>query len=125
VENRRQVTEEDILMTEEMIALSFGRLKRSIVHVPSRAFCSAGKTVRSHPVAAAVAAVGAGIAVYGLFRLMTRRSASGEKVPVHRERESRPDMSREILSVIIPLVTPYVVGYLKDYMEGIFSRKRG
>jgi len=124
VENRRQVTEEDILMTEEMIALSFGRLKRSIVHVPSRAFSSAGETVRRHPAAAAVAAVGAGIAVYGLFRLMTRRSASGEKVPVHRERESRPDMSREILSVIIPLVTPYVVGYLKDYMEGIFSRKR-
>ena len=125
MEKRRQVTEEDILMTEEMIARSFGLLKRSVVRAPSRAFSSAGKTVSRHPAAAAVAAVGAGIAVYGLFRLMTRRSASGEKVPVHRERESRPDMSREILSVIIPLVTPYVVGYLKDYMEGIFSRKRG
>ena len=124
MENRRQVTEEDILMTEEMIALSFGRLKRSIVHVPSRAFSSAGDTVRKHPVAAAAAAVGAGIAIYGLFRLMTRRSTTRENVPFRRERESRTDMSREILSMIIPLVTPYVIGYLKDYIEGTFSRKR-
>ena len=124
MEKRRQVTEEDILMTEEMIALSFGRMKRSVVQAPSRAFSSAGDTVRKHPVATAVAAIGAGIAIYGLFRLMTRRSAAGEKVPVRRERESRPDMSREIISMIIPLVTPYVIGYLKNYMEGIFSSKR-
>jgi hypothetical protein len=124
VENRRQITEEDILMTEEMIALSFGRLKRSVVHAPSRAFCSAGETVRKHPVAAAVAAAGAGIAIYGLFRLMTRRSAAGEKAPVHRERESRPGMSREIVSMIIPIVAPYIVGYLRNYMEGIFSSKQ-
>ena len=124
MENRRQVTEEDILMTEEMIALSFGRMKRSVVQAPSRAFSSAGDTVRRHPVAAAAAAVGAGIAIYGLFRLMTRRSATRENVPVRREHESRPDMSREIISMIIPLVTPYVIGYLKNYMEGIFSSKR-
>jgi O-antigen/teichoic acid export membrane protein len=124
VESRRQITEEDILMTEEMIGRSFVRLKRSVVLAPSRAFSSAGDTVRKHPVAAAVAAVGAGIAVYGLFRLMTRRSATREKVPVRRERESRPDMSREILSMLIPIVTPYVIGYLKNYMDGIFSGKR-
>ena len=124
MEKRRQVTEEDILMTEEMIARSFGLLKRSVVRAPSRAFSSAGKTVSRHPAAAAVAAVGAGIAIYGLFRLMTRRSASGEKVPVRRERESRPDMSREIVSMILPIVTPYVMGYLKNYMEGIFASKR-
>jgi len=124
VEKRRQVTEEDILMTEEMIALSFGRMKRSVVQAPSRAFSSAGDTVKKHPVAAAVAAVGAGIAIYGLFRLMTRRSTTRENVPFRRERESRTDMSREIISMIIPLVTPYVIGYLKDYIEGTFSRKR-
>ena len=111
-------------MTEEMIGRSFGRLKRSVVRAPSRAFSSASMTVRKHPVAAAVAAVGAGIAIYGLFRLMTRRSATREKVPVPRERESRPDMSREIISMIIPIVTPYVIGYLKNYMEGIVSSKR-
>jgi len=124
VEKRRQVTEEDILMTEEMIALSFGRMKRSVVQAPSRALSSAGDTVKKHPVAAAVAAVGAGIAIYGLFRLMTRRSTTRENVPFRRERESRTDMSREIISMIIPLVTPYVIGYLKNYMEGIFSSKR-
>jgi len=124
VEKRRQVTEEDILMTEEMIALSFGRMKRSVVQAPSRAFSSAGDTVKKHPVAAAVAAVGAGIAIYGLFRLMTRRSTTRENVPFRRERESRTDMSREIISMIIPLVTPYVIGYFKDYIEGTFSRKR-
>jgi len=124
MEKRRQVTEEDILMTEAMIARSFGRLKQSVAQAPSQAFSSAGETVRKHPVAAAAAAVGAGIALYGLFRLMTRHGAAQENVAGHGERGSRSDMTKEIFSMIIPIVTPYVTGYLKNYMAGIFSRDR-
>jgi len=123
VERRRQITEEDILMTEAMIARSYGRLKRSVVQAPSRAFRSAGETVRKHPFATAAAAVGAGIALFGLFRLITRLGTR-EKDAGSRERGSRPDMTRQILSMIIPLAAPYVTGYLKNYMAKVFSGER-
>mgnify|MGYP007088152919 CR=1 FL=1 len=122
MERRRQITEEDILMTEAMIARSYGRLKRSVVQAPSRAFSSAGETVRKHPFATAAAAVGAGIALFGLFRLVTRQGAVRDTFAGGRERGSRPDMTREILSMLIPLVAPYVTGYLKDYLAKVFSR---
>jgi hypothetical protein len=124
VEKRRQVTEEDILMTEAMIARSFGRLKQSVARAPSQALGSMSGTIRKHPVAAAAVAIGAGLTLYGLFRLMTRHGAAQAKVAGHGERGSRSDMSKEILSMIIPIVTPYVTGYLKNYMAGIFSRDR-
>jgi len=123
VERRRQITEEDILVTEAMIARSYGRLKRSVVQAPSRAFSSAGETVRKHPFATAAAAVGAGIALFGLFRLITRLGTR-EKDAGSRERGSRPDMTRQILSMIIPLAAPYVTGYLKNYMAKVFSGER-
>ena len=124
MEKRRQITEEDILMTEAMIAQSYGRLKRSVAQAPSRAFSSAGETVRRHPFATAAAAVVAGIALFGIFRLITRQGAAREKDTGTRERRSSPDMTREILSMIIPIVTPYVTGYLKNYMAKIFSGER-
>jgi len=111
-------------MTEAMIARSYGRLKRSVVQAPSRAFRSAGETVRKHPFATAAAAVGAGIALFGLFRLMTRQGAARDKDAGSRERGSRPDMTRQILSMIIPLAAPYVTGYLKNYMAKVFSGER-
>ena len=123
MERRRQVTEEDILMTEAMIARSYGRLKRSVAQAPARAFSSAGETVRKHPFATAAAAVGAGIALFGLFRLMTRQGTR-EKDAGSRERRSSPDMTREILSMIIPLAAPYVTGYLKNYLAKVFSGER-
>jgi len=124
VEKRRKVTEEDILITEAMIAKSYGRLKESVSRAPSQAFNSAGETIRKHPVAAAAAAVGVGITLYGLFRLMTRRGAARESGAGNRERGPRPDITREIFSMIIPVVAPYVTGYLKSYIAGIFSRDR-
>jgi hypothetical protein len=111
-------------MTEAMIARSYGRLKRSFMQAPSRAFSSAGETVRKHPFATAAAAVGAGIALFGLFRLMTRQGAARDRAAGGRERGSRPDMTREILSMIIPLAAPYVTRYLKDYMAKVFSGER-
>jgi hypothetical protein len=124
VEKRRQVTEEDILMTEAMIARSYGRLKQSVVRAPSHAVGSLGGTIRKHPFAAAAAAVGAGISLYGLFRLMTRHGPVKERIAGSREQKSRPDMTREILSMIVPIVTPYIAGYLEKHMGRIFSGDR-
>jgi hypothetical protein len=124
VEKRRPVTEEDILMTEELIARSYGRLKQSVVQAPSRALSSMGGTIRQHPFATAAVAVGAGITLYGLFRLTTRQSTVKERVAGSRGYTSRPDMTMEILSTILPIVTPYIAGYLEKYMGKIFSGDR-
>ena len=124
MERRRQVTEEDILMTEAMIARSYGRLKQSVVQAPSQVLSSLGKTVKKHPFAAAATAVGAGITLYGLFRLMTRQGAARKSAAGSREQSSRPDMKREIRSMILPIVTPYIAGYLEKYMGRIFSGDR-
>ena len=124
MEKRRQVTEEDLLMTEALIARSYGRLKQSVVQTPSQALGSLGKTARKHPLATAAAAVGAGIILYGLFKLVTRQGAVKERVAGSGEQRSRPDMTMEILSMIIPMVTPYIAGYLEKYLGRLFSGGR-
>jgi len=122
VEKHRQVTKEDIIVTEELITRSYGRLKQSVVQAPSRALRCVGNTLREHPIAAAGAAVGAGITLYGLFRLMTRQGSVKESVTW--EKQSRPDMKMVILSLIIPILTPYIAGYLGKYVGRIFSEDR-
>ena len=124
MEKRKQVTEEDLLMTEALIARSYGRLKQSVAQAPSQALGSMGKTMRKHPFAAAAGAIGTGIALYGLFRLVTRQGAVKERGAGDREQRSRPDMTREILSMILPMVTPYIAGYLEKYMGRLFSGDR-
>jgi hypothetical protein len=113
---RRQVTEEDIRMTEALIGRSYGRLKRSVARAPYRAFGSVSGTVRAHPLGAAAVAMVAGIALCGLFRLATRPKARSGREPGHR-----PDMTMELLRMVVPLVTPYVAGYLEKYMGKMFA----
>lgn len=124
MEKRRQVTEEDILITEAMIARSYGRLKQSVARAPSQALNSMGGTIRKHPVAAAAVAVGAGLTLYGLFRLITRKGTSRENLGGRKEQRSGPDMKMEVLSMILPMVTPYIASYLEKYMGKIFSGER-
>jgi hypothetical protein len=124
VETRRQVTEEDILMTEALIARSYGRLKQSVVQAPSQVLGSVGGTIRKHPLGAAAAAVVAGITLYGLFRLVTRQGVVKERVTGRKEYKSRPDMTMEILSVILPLAAPYVAGLIQSYLGKIHPGER-
>jgi hypothetical protein len=58
---------------------------------------------------------GAGLLLYGIFNQMNRHGAVKKE---SREQKSRPDMTMEILSQVIPLVTPYIAGYLENYMKG-------
>jgi hypothetical protein len=115
VKKRSPITEEDILLTEALIAGSYARLKLSVVEAPSQVLGSMGKTVRDHPLASAAAAGGAGLLLYGIFDQMNRHGAVKEE---RREQKSRPDMTMEILSQVIPLVTPYIAGYVENYMKG-------
>ena len=124
MEKHRQVTEEDIIMTEELITRSYGRLKQSVIRAPSQGLRCVGNTIKEHPLAAAGAAVGAGITLYGLFRLMTRQGSVKESVAYCSEKQSGPDMKMVILSLIIPIVTPYITDYLGKYVGRIFSEDR-
>jgi hypothetical protein len=124
MKNSRRVTEEDLLVTEALIAKSYGRLKQSVIQVPSRAYHSLGKTVREHPYESAATAVGAGAAGYGLVKMMTSRNpvheAQGIRVTIEKE-TSRPDIMQEMLPILIPLVAPYIAAYIQKYLGGTES----
>lgn len=124
MQTRKQVTEEDIRRTEALIAKSYGRLKRSVARAPSRALGSVGGTAREHPLGTAAAAVVAGVAMYGMFRLLTRRRAAGEGSAGRREGGHRQDMAGEALRIMIPLATPYIASYLERYVGTLFSKER-
>ena len=110
MENRRRVTEEDLLITEALIAQSYRQLKQSVIQAPSRAFRSVGQTVREHPFATAAAAVVAGVVVYGIFKLITSRTsvqeAKGRSPITVKKTTSSPDLIQEMLPMIIPIVAP-------------------
>jgi hypothetical protein len=128
MENHRRVTEEDLLITEALIAKSYSQLKQSVIQAPSRAYRSVGQTVREHPFATAATAVVAGIVVYGIIKLITPRTsvqeAQGRSRVTMQKDTSRPDLMHEMLSMIIPLVAPYITGYIQKYIGGILSGER-
>jgi len=128
MENRRRVTEEDLLITETLIAQSYGKLKQSVIQAPSRACSSVGQTVREHPYATAGAAIVAGVVVYGIYRIMTSRT-SGKKArrsdPDSRHKGmNHMDFMQQIMPMIMPLVAPYIAGYLRNYLGAILSPER-
>jgi hypothetical protein len=116
VEKRSKITEEDILLTEALIAVSYNRLKKSVVQAPFKAISSLGEGMMKHPIETAAAAGGAGIGMYGLFKLMNQKGAGREKIVYCREGPSQPDMRMEVLSTLIPIITPYLTACLEKCM---------
>jgi hypothetical protein len=117
MKNRRQITEEDLLVTEALIAESYGRLKKSVIQAPSRALGSVGGTIRRHPFAAAATAIIGGIAAYVIITRMTSPGAgAGQK-----EERSHPGLGHEMQAMIIPLVAPFVISYIQKYIGSILS----
>jgi hypothetical protein len=121
VEKRRPITEDDVLLTELLIARSYGNLKQSVIKTSFEALGSVGGTIKKHPYATAGAAVGAGILLFGLFSLLNRGSS---RKGHGRERKSRPDITSELFSLLMPVVTPYITAYLEKYLGRVFSRDR-
>jgi len=128
MENRRRVTEEDLRITEKLIAESYGTMKQSVIQVPSRASRSLGQTIRDHPFAAAGAAVAGGIIVYGIIKLLTSHASgqeSGGRSHTRGNYETRrQDFPHEILSMMIPVVAPYITGYIQKYIARRMSGER-
>ena len=128
MENRRRVTEEDLRITEKLIAESYGTMKQSVIQLPSRASRSLGQTIRDHPFAAAGAAVAGGIIVYGILKLLTSRASgleSGGRSLPGRNYETQPrDVTHQILSMMIPMAAPYITGYIQKYIARMMSGER-
>jgi hypothetical protein len=126
--NRRRITEEDLQVTETLIAESYGQVRQSAAEAPSRALGSFCTTIKKHPFAAAATAVVAGAVLFGIFKLVTSRSSNTEEQGRSRnllQRDRRgPDLTQEMLSMIIPLAAPYITGYLQNYIGRILSGKR-
>ena len=125
MENRRRITEEDVLVTEALIAASYGSLKQSVVQAPSRALRSAGQTIQDHPYATAATVVVAGVALYGIFKIMTSRPSGDDVRPnpqISCQRNTgNKDLMQALLPVILPMVTPYIMGYIQKYLGKIQS----
>jgi hypothetical protein len=125
MESLRRITEEDLRVTESLIAQSYSDLKQSVIQDPFGVCKTVGKTVRNHPFATAATAVVAGVAVYGIFQLMTSRAPAKEaqqKSRVPRQKDSDySDLIREMVPMIIPIVAPYITVYLQKYAEKIQS----
>jgi hypothetical protein len=111
-----------------LIARSFGNLKRSVIRTSSETLStlggSIGGTVRKHPYATAGAAVGAGILLFGLFKLMFRGGSGKGKRDGGGKRSSRSDMGMDIFSLLIPILTPYLTAYVEKYLGSVFSKTR-
>lgn len=124
MEKCKPITEDDILLTELLIARSYGNLKQSVARASSRTFSSVGGTIRQHPYATAGTAVGAGIILYGLFRLLTGNCHAKRRNAIDREEPSRTNRTMDILSMAMPIVTPYLTAYLEKYLARTFSKGR-
>jgi len=128
VEKRRPITEDDIYLTELLIAKSYGKLKHSVAKASSDALSSVGNTVggtvRSHPYATAGTAVGAGILMFLLFRLMGSGGSSRRKRDRDRDEKPRSGMATDLLGMVVPILAPYLTAYLERYLGRMFTRDR-
>ena len=133
MKDRRPITEDDILLTEMLIAKSYGNLKKSVVRTSSETLSSIGDsisgsvggTIRKHPYATAGAAAGAGILLFGLFRLMSRGGGPDTgRADRCRKQSARSDMGREIISLITPMVLPYIAAYIEKFLGKMVTRER-
>lgn len=125
MEKRKKVTEEDIHITEALIADSFSRIKKSVIQAPHDLVRPATNIVKEHPFATTATAAGAGIVAYQLIRLFMPRVVVKE-VQVQPQAEvkgvarGRSDMTSQLLS----LATPYIASYLQQYVGKIIAGER-
>lgn len=117
MEGRRRVTEEDLHVTEALIADSFGRLKKSIAEAPHEAVRPAANLIREHPFVAAAAAAGAGMVAFQVFRMV----APG---PAPKGQEKRGDKSSGLIAQLLPMAAPYIASMLQQQLGKALSGER-
>ena len=111
----RRVTEEDLHVTEALIADSFARLKRSVAEAPHEAIRPAADLVREHPFASTAAAAGAGVIAFQVARMMF-----GSRARHQEARRGRAD----VLGPLLSLAAPYVTSMLQQQLGKALSGER-
>lgn len=97
----RRVTEEDLHVTEALIADSFRRLKKSVAAAPHEVARPAADLIREHPLAATATAAGAGVIAFQVMKMLVGRPAHGSGSKVKR---AGSDLTGELLSMATPLI---------------------
>ena len=127
MENRRRITEDDLLVTEALIVKSYGRLKKNVFQTPAKVFEPISQTISEHPLEAAATAVGGGIAAYGIARMLTTSNNAEEGKKRHGKKKRarrRNDPMMDILSALLTLAIPYITVYLEKYMDNNINPKQ-
>jgi hypothetical protein len=114
----RQVTEEDLHVTEALIADSFARLKRSIAEAPHEAIRPATDMIREHPFATTAAAAGAGVIMFQVAKMMLGSGAPRKEA--QRGRGAKTDLIGQLL----PLAAPYITSMLQQQLGKVLSGER-
>jgi hypothetical protein len=117
LEGHRRVTEEDVHVTEALIADSFSRLKRSLAEAPHEAVRPATSLIREHPLAAAAAAAGTGVIAFQLIRMF----APG---PSHREHDKKGGMATGLMGQLLSLAAPYIASMLQQQLGRALAGER-
>jgi hypothetical protein len=115
--SRRRVTEEDIHVTEALIADSFGRLKKSITEAPHEAVRPASSLIREHPFVATAAAAGVGVIAFQIFRMVAPRKES-------KGHEKRGGLSSGLVGQLLSLAAPYIASTLQQQLSHALSGER-
>jgi hypothetical protein len=114
----RRVTEEDLHVTEALIADSFARLKRSITEAPQDAIRPMTSMVREHPLAATAAAAGAGVVAYQLAKMIF---ASG---PVRKETRKGKGILGDIMGQGLSMAAPYIASVIQHQLGKALTGER-
>jgi len=120
MKNRTQITEEDLLVTEALIAESYGRLKKSVIQAPHKALGSVGGTVKRHPFAAAGLAIVGGIGAY----MIATRMASQHAEARQKKEQHPPDLVKELVLILLPLAAPQIAMYVQKYLSGLMHSSK-
>jgi hypothetical protein len=114
----RRVTEEDLHVTEALIADSFARLKRSVAAAPHEAIRPAADIIREHPLAATAAAAGAGVIAFQLVKAMLGSRAHHKEAPRGR------GIGIDVLGPLMSLAAPYITSVLQQQLGKALSGER-
>lgn len=117
MEKRNKVTQRDLLITESLIARSYERFEQSLRQIPSHTISTIDDTISTHPFLTTTAAVGFGITLQELSTRICDQGEYGNNIRDTKEKPDLADSTVQILSFIIPLVTPFLIGYLEKLIH--------
>jgi hypothetical protein len=119
---KKKVTEEDLKVTEALLARSFSNLKSSLTRIPGDMVKPVTGTVKEHPYASMAAAAGAGLIGYEIIHLMTPRVVVRE-VKVQPQVEAKEHARASLTSQIMSFAAPYIAGYLQQEVTRLLVQR--